>query len=187
MTHLIYLLVETAKTEDEKWTVKNLVTKLLQTKPRSAIHGDTLLHLCVSRLNTIKGTYFSDDSQVSGMQARTCTRTRTRGEELILILNFFFFQLIFPNLDVIKLLLECGAPVNAINQSHSTPLHIAANTYNFCAPVSFFSSLKVGCVCVRARANCIFIRFFFRWSNSFWKTAVIWISPIARENVQSPC
>ncbi|KAK6633111.1 hypothetical protein RUM43_012855 [Polyplax serrata] len=106
ITHLIYLLVETARTEEEKWTVRHLVTKLIQTKPRSAIHGDTLLHLCVSRLNTIKGTYFSDDS-----------------------------QLIFPNLDVIKLLLECGAPVNAINQSHSTPLHIAANTYNFCAPM----------------------------------------------------
>lgn len=106
ITHLIYLLVETGRTREQKIIVRNLVTKLIQSKPRSAIHGDTLLHLCVSRLNTIKGTYFADDS-----------------------------QLIFPNLEVIKLLLDCGAPVNARNQSHSTPLHIAANTYNFYPPL----------------------------------------------------
>lgn len=39
-------------------------------------------------------------------------------------------------MDVIKLLLECGAPVNARNESRSTPLHVAANPYNFYSPVS---------------------------------------------------
>lgn len=55
---------------------------------------------------------------------------------LYINISLYLFQLIFPNLNVIKLLLECGAPVNAINQSHSTTLHVAANAYNFCAPVS---------------------------------------------------
>lgn len=37
---------------------------------------------------------------------------------------------------VIQLLLDCGAPVNARNESRSTPLHVAANPYNFYGPVS---------------------------------------------------
>jgi len=48
----------------------------------------------------------------------------------------WYLQIIFPNMDVIKLLLECGAPVNARNESRSTPLHVAANPYNFYSPVS---------------------------------------------------
>ncbi|BES96833.1 sex-determining protein fem-1 [Nesidiocoris tenuis] len=102
LTHLIYLLVETVKTEEEDALLRNSVTELVKANPHSASTGDTLLHLCVTRLNTIKSSYFSDDS-----------------------------QFIFPSMSVIKLLLECGAPVNARNESHSTPLHVAANPYNF--------------------------------------------------------
>ncbi|XP_014255354.1 protein fem-1 homolog CG6966 [Cimex lectularius] len=102
LTHLIYLMVETAKTEEEKSLVKKSVRELVKANPHSASTGDTLLHLCVSRLNTIKSSYFTDDN-----------------------------LLIFPSLEVIELLLECGAPVNARNESRSTPLHVAANPYNF--------------------------------------------------------
>lgn len=106
ITHLIYLLVETGKTEAERRQVYECVRNLVLANPRSATTGDTLLHLCVSRLNTIKSSYFSDEN-----------------------------QLIFPNMDVIRLLLSCGAPVNARNESRSTPLHVAANPYNFYAPL----------------------------------------------------
>ncbi|GFG36055.1 hypothetical protein Cfor_01723 [Coptotermes formosanus] len=106
ITHLIYLLVETARTDEQKEQMHEMVTALIRSNPRSASTGDTLLHLCVSRLNTIKSAYFSDDNQI-----------------------------IFPNMDVIKLLLECGAPVNARNESRSTPLHVAANPYNFYSPL----------------------------------------------------
>jgi len=106
LTHLIYLMVETAKTEEEKEKVRVSVTELIRTNPHSASTGDTLLHLCVSKLNTIKSSYFSDENQV-----------------------------IFPSMSVIKLLLECGAPVNARNESKSTPLHVAANPYNFYSPL----------------------------------------------------
>lgn len=41
------------------------------------------------------------------------------------------FQVIFPSLEVVELLLACGADVNARNESKSTPLHIASMPYNF--------------------------------------------------------
>jgi len=44
--------------------MREMVTALIRSNPRSASTGDTLLHLCVSRLNTIKSAYFSDDNQV---------------------------------------------------------------------------------------------------------------------------
>lgn len=47
-----------------------------------------------------------------------------------------YFQTIFPRLDVVKLLLDCGAYVDARNTLRSTPLHIASNAYNFHNPVS---------------------------------------------------
>ncbi|XP_075238445.1 ankyrin repeat protein mann-cup isoform X1 [Lycorma delicatula] len=106
ITHLIYLLAVTMRTPEEKQLVHSSVKSLIQQNPRSACTGDTLLHLCVSRLNTIKSSYFADDN-----------------------------QLIFPNMAVIQLLLNCGAPVNARNESRSTPLHVAANPYNFYGPL----------------------------------------------------
>ncbi|CAG2058844.1 unnamed protein product [Timema podura] len=102
IAHLIYLLVETAHTQSQREEVHHMVSKLIRHNVRSASTGDTLLHLCVSCLNTIKSSYFTDEN-----------------------------QLIFPNLDVIRLLLECGARVNARNESRSTPLHIAGTPYNF--------------------------------------------------------
>lgn len=41
------------------------------------------------------------------------------------------FQPIFPNVAVVKLLLECGASVLVRNEARSTPLHVAAIPYNF--------------------------------------------------------
>ncbi|KAG8250154.1 hypothetical protein J6590_107729, partial [Homalodisca vitripennis] len=63
ITHLIYLLVETGRSEEEQEQVSECVRALVWSSPRSATTGDTLLHLCVSRLNTIKSSYFSDDNQ----------------------------------------------------------------------------------------------------------------------------
>uniref|UniRef100_A0A1B0DQ18 Ankyrin repeat domain-containing protein 54 n=1 Tax=Phlebotomus papatasi TaxID=29031 RepID=A0A1B0DQ18_PHLPP len=104
ITHLIYLLVTTAKSEKEKQMVSEAVTELVQSNIRSACTNDTLLHLSVSRLNVIKSGYFSDDNNLT---------------------------VIFPSLEVVELLLACGADVNARNESKSTPLHIASMPYNF--------------------------------------------------------
>lgn len=66
VTHLIYLLVETAQTSEQKTEARQLVHKLVKQNPRSASTEDTLLHLCVSRLNTLTSSYFtSDDTQVN--------------------------------------------------------------------------------------------------------------------------
>lgn len=88
VTHLIYLLVATAKTDDEKkivcilsilcfvhreysiecvrnqFQVNENVKKLVRNQIRSACTNDTLLHLCVSRLNVIKSGYFNDGTPV---------------------------------------------------------------------------------------------------------------------------
>ena len=100
----MYLLLSTAKTDDERELVNAAVRSLVRNNIRSAITNDTLLHLSVSRLNVIKSGYFTDDSSL---------------------------RVIFPNLNVVKLLLEAGAHVNAKNESKSTPLLIASMPYNY--------------------------------------------------------
>uniref|UniRef100_A0A8D8JRE1 Protein fem-1 homolog C n=1 Tax=Culex pipiens TaxID=7175 RepID=A0A8D8JRE1_CULPI len=105
LTHLMYLLLSTAKTDEERELVNAAVRTLVRNNIRSAITNDTLLHLSVSRLNVIKSGYFTDDSRSN--------------------------SLIFPNLNVVKLLLEAGAHVNAKNESKSTPLLVASMPYNY--------------------------------------------------------
>lgn len=39
--------------------------------------------------------------------------------------------MIFPNKNVVKCLLECGAPVNARNEQGATPLHVSTLPYNY--------------------------------------------------------
>lgn len=64
ITHLIYLMLQTAKTKEENEIVTELVVNLVKVNPRTASTEDTLLHLCVSRLNTIKSSYFMDEDPV---------------------------------------------------------------------------------------------------------------------------
>ncbi|XP_067212534.1 protein fem-1 homolog A isoform X3 [Linepithema humile] len=107
VTHLIYLLVETVSSDKEKALMHELVCGLVKKNPRSVYTEDTLLHLCVSSLNTINSSYFTSADDI---------------------------HTIFPRLEVVKLLLDCGAYVDARNILRSTPLHIASNTYNFDNP-----------------------------------------------------
>lgn len=102
LTHLLYLLVNSVRTVEERQKMYALVGNLIQCNITSASTGDSLLHLCVSRLNTIKSSYFAEDNQI-----------------------------VFPDTEVAAVLLQCGASVKAVNKSRSTPLHIAANPYNF--------------------------------------------------------
>lgn len=102
LTHLLYLLLQTARTPEQNDAVMQSVAKIVKNTRSSC--NDTLLHLVVSRLNVIKSTYFTDEPNVRS---------------------------IFPNIDVVRLLLRCGAEVNATNKSKSTPLLIACAPYNF--------------------------------------------------------
>lgn len=110
------------------------IRSLIKSNIRSACTNDTLLHLCVSRLNIIKSGYFND---ATGMRV---DRKRNEFNGLFLKFNFFLlfsnvFQGIFPNLKVVKLLLDCDANVNAKNESKSTALHVASNPYNYVGEV----------------------------------------------------
>ncbi|KAG6464429.1 hypothetical protein O3G_MSEX014505 [Manduca sexta] len=104
VTHLMFLLVETAAAGRERARVLQAVRELVAADVRSAHTGDTLLHLCVSRLNVIRSTYFGDEVSV---------------------------QPVFPSVNVVRLLLQCGASVCTRNEARSTPLHVAAIPYNF--------------------------------------------------------
>ncbi|CAG9858850.1 unnamed protein product [Phyllotreta striolata] len=102
ITHLIYLMVETMTSDEEILFVKKLVTDFLKKNIRCVIVDDTILHLCVSIFNTIKSNYFMDEEPI----------------------------MIFPRENVIKCLLECGAPVNVKNELGFTPLHTSMVPYN---------------------------------------------------------
>lgn len=104
IAHLIYLLIGTADTIEKRKSVYYAVYDLVHTRVRSACTYDTLLHLCVSRLNVIKSGYLSDENHLN---------------------------IVFPNELVVKLLLDCGMNVNAKNEAKSTALHVAVQPYNY--------------------------------------------------------
>lgn len=103
ITHLIYLMIETMTTEDQKILVKRIITDFLKKNVRCVVLENTILHLCVSRLNTIRSNYFMEEEPI----------------------------MIFPQENVVRCLLECGAPVNARNEQGFTPLHLSVLTYNY--------------------------------------------------------
>lgn len=110
-------MLQTATNADNKAGLREAVRQLIKTKITSAGTNDTLLHLSVSRLNYISHNIVS------------CGELQGNYETLIEPL--IVFQVIFPNYEVVALLLECEARVNAQNDSKSTPLHVATTPYNF--------------------------------------------------------
>ncbi|XP_049880625.1 protein fem-1 homolog A isoform X2 [Pectinophora gossypiella] len=102
VTHVAWLLLRTAAGAAQRAAVRAAVRRLAAADVRSAHTRDTLLHLCASRLNVIRSTYFADE-----------------------------IQPIFPSVEVVQLLLECGASAQTRNEARSTPLHVAAIHYNF--------------------------------------------------------
>ncbi|KAM3958636.1 ankyrin repeat protein mann-cup [Aphomia sociella] len=103
-THLAALLLESARGAAAAAALRRAVARLVAADVRSAHTGDTLLHLCVSRLNVIRSTYFADELAAPP---------------------------VFPSVPVVALLLACGADVRTRNEARSTPLHVAAIPYNF--------------------------------------------------------
>lgn len=102
LTHLFFVLHALPKSEEEDVSVRRLVARALAQEPRSSM-GDTLLHLVVTKMNTMKPTAFFEDS----------------------------YTTIFPDAQVAQLLLECGADIEATNQCLSTPLHVASLRNNY--------------------------------------------------------
>lgn len=57
-------MLQTARTREENEIVTELVVSIVKINPRTAGSDDTLLHLCVSKLNTIRSNYFMDEDPV---------------------------------------------------------------------------------------------------------------------------
>lgn len=64
VTHVIYLMLQTAKTREQKEDVSNLVSRLIQINPKTTSTEYTLLHMCTSKSNTIKSGYFADEDPI---------------------------------------------------------------------------------------------------------------------------
>lgn len=120
ITHLTYLMTATAGDSAEKLLlVHKIVYKIIKSDIRTS-NQDTLLHMCVSRLNYVKHGYFADQH----LSAKS----------------------VFPNLAVVKLLLNCNANVNARNECRSTPLFIASIPYNYNFEVSYVNADRLDLV-----------------------------------------
>ena len=104
ITHLLHLVTKLPTQEESDIVTRRRIYAILsQIDPRST-GGDSLLHLSVMKNNTLKSQNLFEDG------------------------NYSFF----PSFEVTKLLLECGAKVNAINTSQaSTPLHTASMAVNY--------------------------------------------------------
>lgn len=90
------------KTEKEDEQVRRLTNCILRCNPRTSL-GDSLLHLAVSKSNTIKTNNFMDEPHTQ----------------------------IFPDASVVELLIESGAIIDVVNSTDSTPLHLACTRTNY--------------------------------------------------------
>lgn len=106
LTHLFYVLNTIQKDERQADAMRQLIIDIHRLNPRNS-SGDTLLHLVVSKSNTMKSNTFLEDPHT----------------------------VIFPDAGVCELLLECGAFVDAVNHNLATPLHIACTRSNYNAEV----------------------------------------------------
>lgn len=102
MTHLFYVLNVIRKNPSQVDETRKMIQAIRRINPRNS-YGDTLLHLVVSKTNTMKSNTFIEDPHT----------------------------LIFPDANVCKLLLECDFNVDAINNNASTPLHVASTRSNY--------------------------------------------------------
>lgn len=57
-------MLATTTTDEDKVTVKQLITELVRKNVRCAAQEDSILHLCVSKLNTIRSSYFMDEEPI---------------------------------------------------------------------------------------------------------------------------
>lgn len=103
ITHLLHLVTVLPASESEAMQIRRKIHHILHTMDPRTTGGDSLLHLSTMKNNTLKSDNLFDDGPYS----------------------------FFPSADVVGLLVECGANVNATNAVRNTPLHIAASPSNF--------------------------------------------------------
>lgn len=109
LTHLIFLLNLNSYSPEQKFSTLSLLAQIRQIDPRNS-NGDTLLHLVVSKTNTMK-------TAMGGMEET--------------------YSSVFPDYDVCKLMLKAGFYVDLVNCSQETPLHIVSSHQNFNAEIVY--------------------------------------------------
>jgi len=105
ISHLLHLITQLDKTPQQELPLRKRVHRLVHIMDPRTILGDSLLHLSVSKSNTLRTQTFFEEGGQSGN--------------------------LFPSLHVVRLLIECGARLNATNVFESTPLHTASSGQNF--------------------------------------------------------
>ena len=103
ITHLLHLLTRLDRDEETDLSMRRNVHRLLKHVAPVAGNGDTLLHLAVSRSNSLKTQNLFDDRQLA----------------------------FFPSLAVTELLIDCGADLTAVNEAGDSALHVASSGANF--------------------------------------------------------
>lgn len=105
ITHLLYLVVclHQGSLDNEHIHIRRRIHKVVHLIDPRTTDGDSLLHLSVMKNNTLKSPNLFDEAKLA----------------------------FFPNVDVIKLLIECGARINALNTTANTPLHTASQALNY--------------------------------------------------------
>lgn len=106
ISHLVHLVTQLPRVPTLELQLKKKIHKLVLGMDPRTTQGDSLLHLAVSKNNSLKTQNIFDDG---GVQVGN----------------------LFPSLEVAKFLVECGSRVNCTNIQGSTPLHTAASHANF--------------------------------------------------------
>lgn len=105
ISHLLFLVTQLTRAPVLELPLRKKIHRLVHVMDPRTTQGDSLLHLAVSKSNSLKTqNFFEDGGQLGNL---------------------------FPSLPVARMLVECGARINATNAVESTPLHTASCLANF--------------------------------------------------------
>ena len=105
ISHLLFLVTQLSRAPVLELPLRKKIHRLVHEMDPRTTARDSLLHLAVSKSNSLKAQNFFEDGGSLGN--------------------------LFPSLAVAQLLVECGARVNATNALGSSPLHTACTVSNF--------------------------------------------------------
>lgn len=119
ITHLLHLVtcLRPQREDDDEalMEMRRRIHNIVHVVDPRTTSGDSLLHLSVMKNNTLKSQNLFEDGK------------------------FAFF----PSVEVTKLLVECGAKINALNASTNSPLHTASQLANYRQEVRFSRKISI--------------------------------------------
>ena len=139
LLHLVTCLHDDTDNEEHFVEIQRRIHSVVHLVDPRTAAGDSLLHLSVMKNNTLRSLFKEAE--------------------------FAFF----PSMGVTKLLIECGAKINALNAQGNTPLHTASVQSNYRHEVCVHF-LVIPCTYLKYVLK---LCFFFRLSNYSWKMAPI--------------